>query len=1030
MLPESRSSPTSEPWGNPESQAQPCLGVEDPLPSDNQVPDHHVSINPDQVGPKQKFSSGEMLSLFAECVGAHVTSYGTSDYRDIISSQLNEFLVERHDGELRNEVERLHVASSSEITFQLIRYCIYLSSNNLLSNKAIDGIATFLERSREQIALRTLLSLKTLSAMIFGSQLLVSVARLGHIDTARTLLDEGINVSALAGTNSRTSALREAVLSSNLSMVTLLLNRGAEPIQSRGILHDALRGSDIPEVVALLVEKGADVHERDQEDTTILAAAAGRCSSTLLRTLLDAGAHVNESTNSLTALQAAATNFDVHVSQILITAGADINAPISTTRNHHMNVRQQSGGYPSDGHFATSIQRAAFVGNTEVARILIREGAIIDACPWIEWSRKWPAGDDSWKEALRDYEVTALEAAVSCSDKVLVRILLKAGADVNGRGARDTPLQMAACQDDVDMVDTLLEYGAEIDAPSHAPNGRTALQGAAERGNYDLVKRFLFLGADVNAPASLFNGRTALQAAVEQGSPEVIDLLIGSGADVNANASQEDGLTCLEAAIKGKKVELVSFLLNKGAYANGLAQTKGGQTPLQTAVNALGNWWSSFSTSFPESKERDIIKALLDAGADVNTTLHSNQGLSALEAAVRSENIDIVQELLHRGANPNYHSRHTTALIQAATFRFPDLVQLLIRAGADVNQYILPTDYEPQLRIPRSRSPLQAAALGGSLLTAKALLDAGAQCSAGSRDSHFPDALRSACHDTTEMMKLLLAEGADPNAVDATCYDSALGLVVSSNYLRDKVEKASILIEAGADVNRTRLGRSHLLSLAARPQFPRSIPSTSKAEKIDLIRYLLKAGAYIDPNLDPDSPILPNLVDPYIPGLPIQDLDIFRLLIGAGADINARSSGQSGATVLQQAASTCSLQLLEFLLSCGAEVNAPANPFRGVTALQAAVLRGNLKMVLVLLRAGAKITAPHAEVYGRTALEAAAEHGRLDILSLLLRNYDRSETVEYDCKEAADFAFKEGHDIIGGLLRDYKRGHDLTGEAM
>ena len=707
----------------------------------------------------------------------------------------------------------------------------------------------------------------------------------------------------------------------------------------------------------------------------------------------------------------------------MIDAGADINAPAET---YYKGARQQRVGYPSDEPFATPLQRASVIGNTEVVQILVSEGAILDACPWIEWSKKRSA-KRGWRIAASEaYGLTALEAAVSSSNKALVRILLEAGADVNGRGAMNTPLQMAACEKDADLVDILLRYGAEVNAPSRTPNGRTALQGAAERGNCNLVKRLLYLGADVNAPASLYYGRTALQAAIEQDFPEVTRLLIEFGADVNANPSREGGLTCLQAAIQARRVELVLFLLDRGADPNGTVTIFGKQTPIQTAVHSLNPFdtgWHQSTWRTPSSPELVMVQALLNAGADVNTLVYSNRGLSALEAAVQCSDTEIVQILLHRGANPKDHSRYTSALIQAATSTSTQLVHLLISAGADVNQYIPHNDLidAPEFAHCGSelapRSPLQGAALEGRLSTAKALLDAGAQCSAGSSNLDFPDALQDACYSSLGKMKLLLAKGADPNALDATHCDSALGIDLWTPFMWCRAEKASMLIEAGADVNRTKPGMKHLLSLAARPA------------DIEIVRSLLEAGACIKPNLDADSQILPDLLDPHnTMERPTQDPEIFRLLIDAGADVNARSSKISGATVLQQAASTCDLQLLELLLSNGAEVNAPANHFRGVTALQAAVLRGNLKMALVLLRAGAKITAPGAATEGRTALEAAAEHGRLDILSLLLRNYDVPETIESDCKGAAKFAFKEGHNLIGGLLRDYKRGHDLTGE--
>ncbi len=47
--------------------------------------------------------------------------------------------------------------------------------------------------------------------------------------------------------------------------------------------------------------------------------------------------------------------------------------------------------------------------------------------------------------------------------------------------------------------------------------GRTALQAACEKGNLELIQLLLDVGADVNASPAEEYGRTALQAACEKG---------------------------------------------------------------------------------------------------------------------------------------------------------------------------------------------------------------------------------------------------------------------------------------------------------------------------------------------------------------------------------------------------------------------------------------------------------------------------------------------------------------------------------
>ena len=118
-------------------------------------------------------------------------------------------------------------------------------------------------------------------------------------------------------------------------------------------------------------------------------------------------------------------------------------------------------------------------------------------------------------------------------------------------------------------------------------------------------------------------------------------------------------------------------------------------------------------------------------------------------------------------------------------------------------------------------------------------------------------------------------------------------------------------------------------------------------------------------------------------------LDLVRLLIDAGADVNAPASEggkrtRGGWTTLQEAAGEGHLALVQLLLEAGADVNAPAGKNFGRTALQAAVENGDLPLVQLLLEAGADVNAPAGKGCGRTALQAAAEEGHLALVQLLL----------------------------------------------
>ncbi len=64
----------------------------------------------------------------------------------------------------------------------------------------------------------------------------------------------------------------------------------------------------------------------------------------------------------------------------------------------------------------------------------------------------------------------------------------------------------------------------------------------------DLVQLLLDAGADVNVPPTRLCGRTALQAACEEGNFQLAQLLLNAGADVNAPPAEAYGIIALQEA--------------------------------------------------------------------------------------------------------------------------------------------------------------------------------------------------------------------------------------------------------------------------------------------------------------------------------------------------------------------------------------------------------------------------------------------------------------------------------------------------
>lgn len=153
-----------------------------------------------------------------------------------------------------------------------------------------------------------------------------------QIDTIRRMLDAGFNPNQEpAGDCSTPLAL--AAVHGNADSVTLLIEHGAQPdapasSDSRTALQCVAElEQDVPEMVALLLQNGADVNLTRQDGTTALMLAASRGHVETVRLLLAAGADVNtRSEAGKTAVGMAVEMKRTEVVKLLEGAGAKLAA--------------------------------------------------------------------------------------------------------------------------------------------------------------------------------------------------------------------------------------------------------------------------------------------------------------------------------------------------------------------------------------------------------------------------------------------------------------------------------------------------------------------------------------------------------------------------------------------------------------------------------------------------------------------------------------------------------------------------------
>lgn len=159
--------------------------------------------------------------------------------------------------------------------------------------------------------------------------------------------------------------------------------------------------------------------------------------------------------------------------------------------------------------------------------------------------------------------------AIRIGETANLMVMLNDNPDLANTENNDglTPLGFAAHYGQVETVNLLLDFGADVNAVSHSMiqfiPSNTALHAAiAGERNLEVIKLLLSHQAGTNIFDS--NGHTCLHtAAFHEDNIEIIDTLIEFGADVNA--CLEGGLTPIALAKDQGNESVVGFLRQKGA---------------------------------------------------------------------------------------------------------------------------------------------------------------------------------------------------------------------------------------------------------------------------------------------------------------------------------------------------------------------------------------------------------------------------------------------------------------------------------
>ena len=436
--------------------------------------------------------------------------------------------------------------------------------------------------------------------------------------------------------------------------------------------------------------------------------------------------------------------------------------------------------YRAEYWYTQPIRFAVREGHTEAVRTLLDAGA-----------------DPSWRGLKNEDLITlARDRGHERIAQLLENTQAARGRIVASDGPADHPIHSAAASGDSERVRSLLDDDPLL-VHRFDRAGGTPLHRAVASSARDVVELLLDRGADIHALHGAGPGSTSGYAATYF---QPIDLALWNGPFWGLRGDIETARLLLD---RGAAYDLVI-----AAALGDLEHVRRLLDEDRDRIAATRPCGKRALSSAVEFGHPAIVRLLLERGADPNWSEGSTapRGV-ALHAAARAGDREIVELLLAHGADPNsYIDSSGSATYVAST---PELRALLLAAGGTLDTYDLVwlgEDDEVVRRV--SADPSSAnAGCGGVLAVAckegkrellVRLLDAGAR---------VPPVLtecRSYLLSDPAMLRLLLDSGMDadlPNWLMATPLHDLCGRDGRGRPQSQRIPCATILLDAGANIS-------------------------------------------------------------------------------------------------------------------------------------------------------------------------------------------------------------------------------------